>query len=438
MRPGLRAILVLLGGAPVALVAVLIAEQLWTLWAGYLGAVVLAIGADAALALPRRRLELTAATPETLFIGDGDPLVLELAAPGWSDRRRADIEILCDLHPDLEPQAVKLVRLQGGERVRLDVPLVPKRRGTVRVEAVWLRWRGPYGLTVRQRRFLIGREVRVVPNVRAVRTAAIQFYSRDAEIGMKVDRHRGDGSEFESLREYLPGFDHRRIDWKHSARHRKLVCKEFRAERNHQIVLAVDTGHLMSEPMKGIPKLDWAINAALLLGYVSVRSGDRVGLFGFDSRVRLFAEPTGGARSFRRLQQLTSDLDYRVDETNFTLGLADLATRLKRRSLVILLTDFTDTVTAELMFDNLKRLTGKHLVLFVSLRNPELAAIASAAPRAAADVARAVVADDFIREREVVIERLRRLGVHCLDAHPTHVSAAMVNEYLRIKRRELI
>ena len=236
----------------------------------------------------------------------------------------------------------------------------------------------------------------------------------------------------------MPGLDPRAIDWKASARHRKLLCQEFRAERNHQVILALDTGHLMSEPLGGIPKLDHAVNAGLLLAYFCLRTGDRVGLYGFDETVRCFGEPAGGMAAFPRLQRLTAELDYHRSETNFTLGLSDLSTRLRRRSLVILLTDFVDTISAELMVDNVQRLSRRHLVVFVTLRDPTLEAIAAAPPVTLEALHRAVVAGDFVREREVVLQRLRRLGVHCLDVPPARVSMHLVNRYLDIKRRELV
>jgi uncharacterized protein (DUF58 family) len=143
-------------------------------------------------------------------------------------------------------------------------------------------------------------------------------------------------------------------------------------------------------------------------------------------------------QTFARLQHLSAELDYTASETNFTLGLAELSTRLHRRSLVVVLSDFVDTVTAELMLDNLDRLARRHLVVFVTLRDPSMGELTGAAPGALSDVYRAVVADDFIREREVVQRRVRRLGIHCIDAIPGQVSTQLVNRYLEIKRRELV
>ncbi|MBT8494144.1 MAG: DUF58 domain-containing protein [Deltaproteobacteria bacterium] len=423
-------------GFPIALIPVLVSPQLWTLWLTFVGAVLVLMAIDTVLALPRRRLKIDIEPPETLYIGDSDDLVIGLEPRGW--RRRLRLEVLCDLGPDLEVQPTRRVVIPGGQRGEVRIELSPRRRGTARVEKLWLRWTGPFGLTSRVVQHLVGKAVPVVPNVKAVRSAAIRFFAEDAMLGLKLDRNKGDGSEFESLRDYVVGMDHRAMDWKHSARHRKLVCKEFRAERNHQIVLAVDTGYLMSEPLAGIPKLDHAINAALLLGYFSLRAGDRISLYAFDSKVRAFSEPQSGVGAFPRLQRMTADLEYQHDETNFTLALAELATRLRRRSLVVVLTDFVDSITAELMVENVQRLARRHLVLFVATRDPSMEAAATGKPYSVRDIGRAVVAGQFDRERDVVIERLKRSGVHCVDVDPSQVSVEMLNRYLEIKRRELI
>jgi uncharacterized protein (DUF58 family) len=432
MRPTLRAVLLVAGAFPVALLSALVSTRLWTLWLAYLALALLLVGVDALLGLPRRRLSLVAHAPETLYIGDPqhEPLVLDLEA-----RRGAEVELALELHGDFDPQPPQKLRVPG----RASVALAPRRRGAPEVSAAWLRWSGPLGLWRRQARVPIGKRVAVVPNTRAVRAAAVRFFSsREFLAGLKVERYLGDGSEFESLREYVPGMDHRAIDWKSSARHKKLLVQNFRAERNHQIVLAVDTGHLMAEPLEGVPKLDHAINSALLLSYFGLRTGDRVGFYGFDAEVRSWTPPQGGVGAFPRLQAASAELEYSRAETNFTLGLAELSARLKRRSLVVLVTDFVDVVTAELMIENLDRLARRHLIVFVTLRDPGLTRIASAAPKTSIDLYRAVVASELERERELVLRRLRRMGVATIDAAPAEVSLQLLNRYLDIKRREMI
>ena len=202
--------------------------------------------------------------------------------------------------------------------------------------------------------------------------------------------------------------------------------------------MGFDTGYLMREPIDGIPRLDHAINAGLLLAWISLQSGDLVGTYGFDAAVRHYLRPVRGPSGFARIQRATAELDYHREETNFTLALAELNVRLKRRALVILFTDFVDTVTAELMIDSMQRVASRHVVLFVTLRDPLLDRMVDAAPARFEDVAQAVIAHDFLRDRSIVLERLERLGVHCLDVPSRGLAAGVINRYLRIKQRGLI
>jgi uncharacterized protein (DUF58 family) len=440
MRPTLRALIVFLAGIPISLGAVTLSARLWTMWLAYLGAALLLLGVDVVLGLPKRRLKITTTLPEQLFIGE--PGVARLAITArW--RRQATLEILAELDDDLAPQpafqvTVKPPELEGPSTATLELPLVPRRRGDHGVRILHVRWTGPLGLIERRIAWPVNAKVGVVPNLGAVRAIALRMYSdRSFMAGMKVERYLGDGTEFESLREYVPGLDHRAIDWKSSARHRKLLCTEFRAERNHQVILAIDSGQLMAEPVAGVPKLDHAINAAILLGWFCLRTGDRVGLVGFAEKIRAWADPQGGMHAFARLQALSAEIDYHRVETNFTLALADLSTRVRRRSLIVLFTDFLDTVSAELMIENVSRLARKHLVLFVAVKDPSLDRRTLAKPTTLDALHEAVVASDFSRERAIVLERLRRAGAHCIDATPGEFSMQLVNRYIEIKRREL-
>lgn len=436
MRPTGRAIFLFAAGVPLSLAVVLVDERLWPFGFALLAVVIFLTGLDGIRALSPGALEIDARLPGILYAGASDELRVTLTA--GQNMPPTEIEMLCDVSDNLDIPATRHTVLTPGEAASVGLTLSPRRRGSGRLERLWLRWRGPMGLIERWRVEKLAVEIPIAPNVRAVKDAAIRFTAWDATVGIKPQNQQGDGSEFESLRDYVPGLDHRSIDWKHSARHRQLVCKEFRAERNHQIVLAIDTGHLMSEPLDGIPKLDHAINNALMIGYACLRHGDRIGLFGFDSQTRLYAEPVGGMHYFNHFLRISARLEYRPDETNFTLGLTELAIRLKQRSLIILQTEFVDTTTAELMLDNLGRLAARHVVIFATLRDAGLHGVIDAAPRSLEDVTRSVIADDLAHERLVVFERLRRLGIHCLEAPSERIGAALVDRYLEIKNKELI
>ena len=435
MRPTGAAVLLFGGAIPLTLALVLFDTELWPVALATSFACLVLLGVDAVRTPGPAALRREVTGPEILYIGDADPLrvSLSLAAP-----RPLEVEMIVDVGALLEPLPPAQVRVEPGPPTDIEMPLVPVRRGTAVVERAWYRWTGPLGLIRRTAVDPMDQEIAVVPNVRAVKSEAIRFSEWSATLGIKPESRVGQGSEFEAMRDYVAGLDHRWIDWKHSARHRMLVCKEFRTERNHQVILAFDTGHLMSEPVDGVSRLDHAINAGLLVGYVSMKSGDQTGLYAFDSDIGMWVEPLGGLQNFGILQARTGRIDYSESETNFTLGLARLAERLSRRSLIILQTDFVDTTTAELMVENIARLTARHLVLFVSIRNPELNELINRRPSDTSDVARAVVATQFQRERQVVFERLRRLGVYCLDVPRERVGVGLINSYLDIIGQELI
>jgi uncharacterized protein (DUF58 family) len=436
IHPTPRAIVLALAGFPVALLPALVHPRAVGPWLALLVLGALALGLDALLALAPARLAVEVEPPGTLAVGQEGRLAVRLRAgrraPRW-------VEVRCELAPEFDPPPPSRIPLDGAGRGELAVPLVARRRGELAIDELWLRWTGPLGLAARMKRVHAGRTVVVVPDLRPVRAAAFRYFgAHELEAGIQVERFVGDGSEFDALREFVPGLDPRAIDWKASARHRKLLSRDFRAERNHQVVLAVDSGHLMSEPLAGVTRLDHAVSAALLLGYVSLRVGDRVGLFGFDEAPRAWAEPQGGLAAFRRLQAVSSRLAGSTAETNFTLGLAELSSRLRRRSLVVVFTEFVDTVTAELMVESLARLARRQLVVFVALRDPALERAALARPARLGDVFRSVVSADLVRERDRVLARLRRVGVLCVDAVPAAVSAELVSRYLEVKRREMV
>ena len=436
IRPTTRAVLLFGATVPVALALLIADRALWPI-ALDLGLFVLAlIGLDALLCPRPSQLALTVEAPPRLLIGSEGALVATIALEKSS--HPVVIEALAEQTGEAEPPQLARLEARPGAAGSVALPIRPLRRGRIAIEALWLRWRGPLGLALRSQRRPLGLGVDVVPDIRGVASAAIQFFSRDAIEGIKVQNQKGEGTEFESLRDHVQGLDNRFIDWKHSAKHLKLLSKEFRIERNHQIVLAFDTGYLMAEPIGGLPRLDHAIHAGLLLGWVALRSGDQVGSFGFDSGIRHYLQPAPGRSAFARLQNGSSQLGYRAEETNFTLGLAELNARLKRRALVVLFTEFVDTTTAGLLLESLQRMANRHAVIFVTLRDTLLADIAEAEPSSFRPVAEAVVARDLQRERAVVLERLARMGVHCLEIQPRGLAIGLVNRYLAIKQRGLL
>ncbi|MBS0333413.1 MAG: DUF58 domain-containing protein [Proteobacteria bacterium] len=422
-------------GAVPALSVALAAPELWSLAAAW---VLLTAGlmlADLMLATRPSRLSLSARPPGAMGLSRSIELPVELAFDG-SGPAVAELAVGVNDRLVADPPRQR-VRLSGGRataRVRLD----PVRRGEGRIEGLWARWRGPLGFVWLQHAELEPRAIPITPDVQRVKDQAFQLFSRDALFGLRAQIETGEGGDFHALTDFQTGMDLRAIDWKQSGRHNKLVAREHRTERNHHVIVAIDSGRLMSARGPRGSRLDQAIEAGLLLAFASLKMGDRVGLFAFDARPRVASGLVAGAQAFPLIQRLAAAIDYSTEETNFTLGLTTLAGRLDRRALVVVFTDFADPTSAELMIENVGRLMRTHLVLFVVFRDEELERVAEAEPTEADDVSRAVIAAGLLRQREIVIGRLQRLGARLVDAQSEDLGLALVGAYLDAKRRELI
>jgi uncharacterized protein (DUF58 family) len=316
--------------------------------------------------------------------------------------------------------------------------LVSNRRGTGTLHDLWLRWNGPLGLAHRQTHRSLEQPVRIWPDLSPVRSPTLQAFLRDSQFGLIARRIRGEGTQFEALSEYEPGMDRRRIDWKASARHTRLYARENESERDNQIVFAFDCGQAMCEPVDGLPRIDRAVSAALMAAWVALKGGDRVALFGFADKPELMTPFATDTRAFHRLQTAAASIDYTAREPNFTLALATLTAKLKRRSLIVLFSDFADPTSAELMVESVERLVRHHLVIFVTMEDAELSDMAEAEPATLRDLATAVAADGLARQRALVLQRLRRLGVDVIEAPWQAIGYRLIDRYLAAKQAEAV
>ena len=377
--------------------------------------------------------DLRVIVPADAEVGEAAALVVLADLSRAGPRSRPEAALECD--PRLAPGgriALHLAQQDGAWSG--SASLTPSRRGTGAVRRVWLRWTGPLGLAHRQASRTLPDAVRVWPNIAPVRSPALQIFLRDAQFGLIARRIRGEGTEFEALSEYEPGMDRRRIDWKSSARHGRLFAKEYEVERNNQIVFAFDCGQAMCEPIDGLPRIDRAVTAALTTAYVALKAQDRVALFGFAARPEVATPFVTSSRDFVRLQRAAAGLDYHSGEPNFTLALSTLAARLQRRSLIVLFSDFADPTSAELMIENVGRLVERHVVLFVVMADADLARIVSAPVGDMQAVAQSVIATSLLRQRAVVLQRLRHIGVRVVEAAHDQIGTRLLDAYLAIKR----
>ena len=429
--PTARAIYASVAGAPLALLLATVAPDAWPLCLAWIIVLAALLLADASLGANRRALDWQVTTPPTVEVGEILEAEVSLVfrrgpAPAWAT-------VKLEANDLLRPRFWQWRSRRAGNQILVATELHALRRGAGQLRRIWVEWQGPLGLVTKRRVLDPERSITIVPNLRSLKTEALKIFARDTTTGSRDLNLKGQGSEFEALRDFLPGMDRRMIDWKQSARHTKLLAREFRAEQDQTIILAIDTGRLMSEPVAGMPKIDHAIASAMLLSYVGLKMGDRVGMFAFDSRPRLSSAPSSGVGAFPALQRFASQLDYSTEETNFTLGLTKLSASVRRRSLIVVFTDFADPTSAELMIENIGRLASKHLVLFVAIRDQELDDLTTVEPKTMQDATRSVIAHTLLQEREIVLTRLQRLGVDLIDAPAALLGPDLLNHYLEIK-----
>jgi uncharacterized protein (DUF58 family) len=423
--------------APLAVVLAALAPAAWVV-APLLGLVLILLAVVDGL-LAGRLVELRLHAPADAEVGQDLSLTVlaEIARPFSSSAPQASIGFDPRLS-ELGTAQIALTAMAEPDQWRGTATVSPRRRGTGAIEGLWLRWPGPLRLAHRQAQQTLDQPVRVWPDLAPVRSPELQHFLRNALFGLIARRIRGEGTQFEALAEFEPGMDRRRIDWKASARHTRLYARENEAERDNHIVFAFDCGQAMCEDLDGLPRIDRAITAALTAAYVALKGGDRVALFGFAERPLLFSPFSTDPRSFHRLQSAAAALDYSTREANFTLALASLSARLKRRSLIVLFSDFSDTTSAELMIESVQRLVRHHLVIFVTLEDAELTGLAAADPASVAEIATAVAADALAQQRALVLQRLRRLGVDVIEAPWQAIGYRLIDRYLAAKRSEAV
>ena len=433
--PTRSAVLAAAAGAPVALLIGVMLPARWYVGLAWPLAVLLLTIVDALSGA--RRGEARLSPLSSASVGATIDAKISVHIRGSGPPQAAQVAIAGNALLGLEDDGRLWIALEAGQGAAL-MPLVALRRGIARLEAVWLRWRGPLGLVWKQQRIALDGSFPILPDVRPVRERGAQIFQRHAVNGLIAQVDRGDGADFDALVEFRSGMDRRAIDWKQSARHLKLHAKEYRTERNNQIVFAIDAGRQMSEPVGGLPRVDRAVSAMLLTAWVALKLGDRVALNAFDSRPRIASGLISGVPAFAELQRLAAAIDYSTEETNYTFALTTLATRLTRRSMIVLFTEFTDLTSADFMVRAAARIVEKHLLLVVVLRDEEVEAIADRLPETPEDVTRAVTAAALLRDRRLALARLQHLGVHVIESEHDKVGERLVAGYVDLKRRNLL
>jgi uncharacterized protein (DUF58 family) len=353
-------------------------------------------------------------------------------------------------HIELEevwPDSVTPARV----RIRLTVPaggesetryhLTPQRRGALLVAAAPLRSHGPWRLLARQRADVVpASEVHVYPNIKGI--ARYELAARRhlvGQIGIRSVRRRGAGTEIEGLRDYTPDDEYRRIDWKATARRDRPIARQLRDEQAQTLYIMIDAGRLGAVAMRGATRLDFAVNAALVLAHVATVRGDRVGVLVFDRETRRHMPPGRASRAvIPRIARLLYDVAPAPVESDYGRAFDLLAARHRRRGLVVLLTDLLSPVASEALVAHLGRSARRHLPVCVAIDDPVMREAAAEPLRSAGDVYRLAAAAELRHERDRALRAMRDRGVIVLDVPPENATPTVISSYLELKARQLL
>ncbi|WP_193609654.1 DUF58 domain-containing protein [Nocardioides lijunqiniae] len=327
--------------------------------------------------------------------------------------------------------------LGPGDRALLSTPLRPRRRGDLRATGVTVRITGPLGLAARQRTVGVEGTVRSLPPFESRKHLPSRLARlRDLD-GRSAVRVRGQGTEFDSLREYVRGDDVRSIDWRASARNRNVVVRTWQPERDRRVVLVLDTSRTSAGRVEDVPRLDSAMDASLLLAALAARAGDRIDFVAGDRRVRSRLRSAGSLDVAARLQETMADLEPVIAEADWNALVGAVQGMGRQRALVVLLTPLEPSAIEEGLLAVLPALTRHHRVVLASVRDPALDRLA-AARASIDDVYDAAAAEQVLGRRRRTADLLRTLGVDVIDADADRLPPALADHYLHLKAQGLL
>lgn len=331
------------------------------------------------------------------------------------------------------------ITMPAGAQGAADYSVCPRERGDATLGTVSLRYQSGLHLAERWASVAMTQTVCTYPNLEeSKRDTVYLIRSRQVALEKRLAHQRGQGREFESLREYRESDELRDVCWTASARRGKLISKSYQIERSQTVWLVLDTGRLLRARVLGRSKLDYAIAAALSVAQVALYTGDRVAMLAYGRRVKQRLTPGRGPSQLRALLEGLAQVHGEELEADHRRAVETLAVFQKRRSLVLWLTDLSETATTPDVVENASHLARRHLVLFTVIGQPELREMLEARPETPDQMYRYAAAQEIVHRRDVLLRTLRQQGALTLEVEPARLSSAVVNRYLLAKERCLI
>ncbi|MFN8079504.1 MAG: DUF58 domain-containing protein [Kineosporiaceae bacterium] len=421
---GRTALLTLAGAVPVAL------APGWAMLLGWVAVVIALVAIDVALA--GRLSTLTVAREPLRSVRLGEPTTAAVLVTNTGTRAvRGVVRDAWQPSAGAHPPRQRLV-VPAGERRRVVTQLRPVRRGDRLATGLTVRSLGPLGLAARQRTLAAPGRLRVLPpftSRKHLPSKLARLRELDGRTSLQV---RGQGTEFDSLRDYVIGDDVRAIDWRATARRQQVVVRTWRPERDRRVLIVLDTSRTSAARIGDEPRLDASMDAALLLAALAARAGDRVDLLAVDRRVRARVEGASRTELLPAMVEAMAPLEADLVEADWTTIVATVRARLSQRALVVLLTSLDSAALDQGLLPVLAQLTSHHLVVVASVSDPALAAMAAARDDAHA-VYGAAAATRTLLDRDGLATELRRFGVEVVTGTPDHLPPRLADRYLSLK-----
>ena len=399
---------------------------------------VLALLVDGWLAAGPSQVDVIREAPPAFSLGRSMPVWYSWSQVG---RRRLRLRVREELPAPLVriDEGVREIRIPPATVVRERVDIRPERRGPAVGGPIALRCLGPLGLIWRQGTLERPWTAVVFPSLAGIRQRGLPAQaSRRREAGLRSIRRPGEGRLFESLKEWVPGDETRTIDWKATARRRKLMVRRYEDERRQQVLLVIDAGRLLTAEVDDVPRLEYAIRAALQLAHAAVEHDDNVGLMVFAQDIECYLPPARGRRALRGILNALAGVEGRLVESDYPAAFRYLATRNRKRAMPVVFTDIIDRAASEAFVTHIGSLRPRHLPLAVTLRDPALEAVASRRPKDAREGFERAAAEELLMARDAALGVMRSRGVLVLDVPPARASEAVIEQYTELKRRGVL
>ncbi len=331
------------------------------------------------------------------------------------------------------------IMLEPGRITELRYKVTPPLRGSVKFRGTFLRISCPLGLALRQVFLETEERIRVYPNLLALREFdVLSQQGRLRDLGIRRSRRRGLGMDFESLREYAQGDDYRKLDWKASARRGKLVVRQFEQEKNQAVIIVIDVGRHMMAEANGVPKLDHVLDALLMLTNAAAMAGDMIGLLVYAESVRRYIPPRKGRAQVGIILEAIHDLEAEPVESDPIGAFAYLASRWKRRSLVVTFTDYEDPDRAEELAVALAPMARRHVSLICRVLDPRMNSIVSQRITNVNEMFEVAAGNMLMEDRRTASKVIMSRGLRTMDSEPESLAGDLVNYYFKVKEMSLL